>query len=170
MDCLIEAFIFVQERLKNNTHQMKTTLIEWSNINSGSYHLSGLEKMHKVLTEAFSRLGGKSKNHESKTFEVIDEKGNVSFQKTGNLLTIKKRWHKKHRILLCGHMDTVFTKDSAFQTVSELKNGYLNGPGVADMKGGLVVMLHALEAFEQTPFANNIGWQVIINADEEIGS
>lgn len=46
----------------------------------------------------------------------------------------------------------------------------LYGPGVADLKGGLVVMLKALEALEKSPWAENIGWEVLINPDEEIGS
>jgi len=46
----------------------------------------------------------------------------------------------------------------------------LHGPGVADAKGGLAVMLVALLAFEQSPLRNHVGWQVLINPDEEIGS
>jgi glutamate carboxypeptidase len=46
----------------------------------------------------------------------------------------------------------------------------MNGPGVADLKGGLVVMLTALQALERSPFAPGIGWEVLINPDEEVGS
>lgn len=46
----------------------------------------------------------------------------------------------------------------------------MRGPGAADMKGGLVIMLKALEAFDKSPFAEKIGWEVLINPDEEVGS
>jgi len=51
-----------------------------------------------------------------------------------------------------------------------LDENTLNGPGVTDLKGGLVVMLKALEAFEQFEGASQLGWQIILNPDEEIGS
>ncbi|MCG8439956.1 MAG: hydrolase, partial [Pseudomonadales bacterium] len=68
------------------------------------------------------------------------------------------------------HMDTVFSQSHPFQTPQFIDDNTLNGPGVTDMKGGLCVILHALKAFEQSSVANNIGWDVFINADEEIGS
>ncbi len=46
----------------------------------------------------------------------------------------------------------------------------LNGPGTADMKGGIAVMLAALTALEASPFAEKIGWEVVINSDEEVSS
>lgn len=157
--------------LEENSNLMQKTLIDWCHINSGSYNLAGLEMMHKVLAQSFKCLDAKIESHASSSFEVIDDFGKVSMQQTGNILTIKKRWQdSENKVLLCGHMDTVFGLNSDFQTVSQMKNGNLNGPGVADMKGGLLVMLYALKAFEISPVANNIGWQVVINADEEIGS
>ena len=170
MDEIIKEFNHSQQHLISSAKQMKSMVIDWANVNSGSYHLSGLVKMHSILAKAFSILDAEINSHESNAFEIIDEKSNLSLQKTGNILTIKKRWQSEKRILLCGHMDTVFGKDHAFQKVTEPQNGYLNGPGVADMKGGLVVILHALMAFEKTSFAEKLGWQVVINADEEIGS
>ena len=52
------------------------------------------------------------------------------------------------QLLFTGHMDTVFAADHAFQETRWLEDGVLNGPGVADMKGGLAVMLAALKAVE----------------------
>ena len=74
------------------------------------------------------------------------------------------------RILLTGHMDTVFPSDHAFQHQRWLDGETLNGPGVADMKGGIAVMLHALLAFEATAAASSLGYDVLINSDEETGS
>ena len=74
------------------------------------------------------------------------------------------------QILLTGHMDTVFAVDHPFQALTWLDAGTLGGPGVADMKSGIAVMLAALRAVEASPFAASIGYEVVINSDEEVGS
>ncbi len=67
-------------------------------------------------------------------------------------------------------MDTVFPADHAFQSATWLDDDTLNAPGAADMKGGIAVILHALIAFEASPEAAKVGYDVMINADEETGS
>jgi glutamate carboxypeptidase len=67
-------------------------------------------------------------------------------------------------------MDTVYGADHPFQSVRDLADGRVNGPGVADMKGGLAVMIAALQAFEDHPQASGTGYEVVINSDEEVGS
>jgi glutamate carboxypeptidase len=67
-------------------------------------------------------------------------------------------------------MDTVYGPQHPFQKCVMQDDGRLNGPGVADAKGGLVVMLYALQVLEQSAAASKIGWEVIINPDEEFGS
>ena len=74
------------------------------------------------------------------------------------------------QLLFTGHMDTVFGADHAFQATRWLEDGVLNGPGVADMKGGIAVMLAALKAVERSPAADRLGYEVVINSDEEVGS
>jgi glutamate carboxypeptidase len=74
------------------------------------------------------------------------------------------------QLLFTGHMDTVFAADHAFQESRWLEDGILNGPGVADMKGGLAVMLAALNAVERSKLSDRIGYEVVINSDEEVGS
>jgi glutamate carboxypeptidase len=74
------------------------------------------------------------------------------------------------QLLLTGHMDTVFAQDHAFQDTRWLEDGVLNGPGVADMKGGIAVMLAALKAVEQNAASDRFGYEVVINSDEEVGS
>jgi len=67
-------------------------------------------------------------------------------------------------------MDTVFPVEHSFQQIVELESGVLNGPGLADMKGGISVMLGALQLLEQSRYASRIGYDVMINSDEEVGS
>jgi glutamate carboxypeptidase len=67
-------------------------------------------------------------------------------------------------------MDTVYGADHSFQRLEWLGSKVLRGPGVADMKGGLAVLLAALEAVEASPEAARIGYEVVINSDEEVGS
>ncbi|HPR17702.1 MAG TPA: M20/M25/M40 family metallo-hydrolase, partial [Candidatus Cloacimonadota bacterium] len=66
--------------------------------------------------------------------------------------------------------ETQHRLDHPFQQVSWLDDDTINGPGTADMKGGLCVMLHALLAFEKTADADRLGYDVMINSDEETGS
>ena len=141
----------------------------WSAINSGSYNLEGLRTMRASLAEAFSALGGTAEVLPLAPITQINAAGETITIEMAEALTIRKRPEAKLQILLVGHMDTVFGPDHPFQTT--VNNGEtLNGPGVADLKGGLAVMLHALMALERSPWAENIGWQVLLNPDEEIGS
>ena len=76
------------------------------------------------------------------------------------------------RFLLVGHYDTVFEPADAFQRFREDPNDSARaiGPGVADMKGGLVVLLFALRALAETGDLDRASYTVLLNADEEIGS
>src|SRR3546814_8934288 len=74
------------------------------------------------------------------------------------------------QLLLTGHMDTVFAADHPFQSLQWREPGVLNGPGTADMKGGIAVILAALKAIEASPLAPRVGYDVMINSDEETGS
>ena len=96
--------------------------------------------------------------------------GNIQNVSCGKALLFTKRENAKRKILLGGHMDTVFEKASPFQKVTKADDGHLIGPGIIDMKGGLMVMLAALCAFEKSAAAKNLGWQVLITPDEEVGS
>jgi glutamate carboxypeptidase len=141
-----------------------------ANVNSGTFNLDGLKTVADCLTNEFSNLGGNLAMFESRPQFSINSMGNSEQQPLGDIIHITKRSQSEKKILLCIHMDTVYSKDHPFQRCQWLENGNLNGPGVADAKGGLIVMLYALKAFEQSPLAKNIGWEVLINPDEEIGS
>lgn len=142
----------------------------WSRINSGSYHLAGLRRMREALADNFHWLGGEMEVLPLKPITQINEKGEAVSVEMAEALTIRKRPDAPLQILLAGHMDTVYGQQHPFQEPVFESEKILNGPGVADLKGGLVVMLKALEAFEKSPWASKLGWQVLINPDEEIGS
>src|SRR3546814_15497719 len=67
-------------------------------------------------------------------------------------------------------MDTVFAADHPFQSLRWIEDGVLNGPGTADMKGGLAVILAALTALEDSPLAPRVGYDALITSDEETSS
>ncbi|MEL6212741.1 MAG: M20/M25/M40 family metallo-hydrolase, partial [Pseudomonadota bacterium] len=150
--------------------EMANQLRDWCAINSGSTNLSGLAEMHAALGEAFAALGGDIETVASEAHSIITPGGDAITQPAGDMLRLVKRPQAPVRVLLAGHMDTVFGADHPFQDQKLLDEDTLNAPGGADMKGGLLVLLYALKTIEQSPFADWIGYEVIINADEEIGS
>ncbi len=142
----------------------------WSRINSGSYNVEGVRAMREALSDNFHWLGGEQEVVPMAPLVTVDAKGDEVRLPIAEALTIRKRPNAPVQILLVGHMDTVYGPEHPFQTPVFLDENTLNGPGVADLKGGLVVMLKALEVLERSPWAANIGWQVVLNPDEEIGS
>ncbi len=85
-------------------------------------------------------------------------------------LMLTKRADAPLHIFLGGHLDTVFPSDHPFQTATRVDKDRMRGPGVADMKGGVLVMLQALLAFEELEESKKVGWEIFLNLDEEIGS
>lgn len=156
--------------LDQQAHAMESLLIEWSSINSGTFHRAGLLHQADALGKAFTPLKTKIERIPLPLYSILNEKAEALPQALGDLLVIRQHPKAPYRFLLCGHMDTVYPETSSFQKPHLKENGILVGPGVADMKGGLVVMLFALRALEKSSLAEHIGWDVLINPDEEIGS
>ena len=142
----------------------------WAAINTGTRNLAGLARQAELLADAFAALPGAVSLVEPAAVEAVDAAGVRTELAHGRHLVVTVRPGAARRILLTGHMDTVYPADSPFQAQRWAEDGVLNGPGVADMKGGLAVMLHALLAFEQTHDAARLGYDVLINSDEETGS
>lgn len=157
------------ETLDIDNETLAEQITQWSNINSGSFNVPGLERMAAVLTEAFSELQCEGSVMSLPPLKEIDKLGYAHTLDVGPLLRFWKRPKAPVQVLLTGHMDTVFGLEHSFQKAVRTEQ-MLNGPGVADMKGGLCILLHALRAFEKSPWAKNLGWEVLINPDEEIGS
>jgi glutamate carboxypeptidase len=143
----------------------------WSEINSGSRNLEGLATVGARLAGAFADLPGELRMVEAAPVDAIDEAGRSFEIEHGRNLHLTVRPDAPVQLLFTGHMDTVFGVDHPFQALKWLEPGkVLNGPGVADMKGGIAVMLAALKAVEASPLAAQLGYEVVINSDEEVGS
>ena len=145
-------------------------VLHWSAINSGTGHLTGLAKMADELAEAFAALPGEVELVDPAPVTAIDADGREVEVANGMHLVCRVRPEAGRRLILTGHMDTVFPKDHPFQANTWLDDEVVNGPGTADMKGGIAVMLHALMALERSDDAAKIGYDIMINADEETGS
>jgi len=149
---------------------MLDQVLAWAAVNSGSRNLGGLERMADLLADAFAALPGVLRLEEPAPVQSVDSAGKKTQLKHGRHLHLTVRPTAPVQMLFTGHMDTVFALDHPFQQTRWLEDGVLNGPGVADMKGGLAVMLAALKAVERSPAADRIGYEVVINSDEEVGS
>jgi glutamate carboxypeptidase len=149
---------------------MLDQVLEWSAVNSGSRNLEGLGRMAALLGDAFASLPGSVVLVDAAPVDAVDQSGRRIDLQHGRNLHLKVRPHAPVQLLLTGHMDTVFAADHPFQETRWLDDEILNGPGVADMKGGVAVMLAALKALEGNEAATNLGYEVIINSDEEVGS
>ena len=142
----------------------------WCAVNSGTYNLAGLKTMSGHFADAFSALPGELTLLDPDPVERIDVNGRIQPVEHGQHLRLSVRPAAPVQLLFTGHMDTVFPVEHPFQTLTWREPGVLNGPGVADMKGGIAVMLAALNAIEKHPIGQNIGYDVILNSDEETGS
>lgn len=156
--------------LDDQQDQMLAAIIELCNINSNTFNLTGLALVKEKLIGHFESLGGELNLIDTEPMISIDDNGRSVKQPLGEIIHIEKHPDAAKKIMLCIHMDTVYSEDDEFQRCQTTEGGQLNGPGVADAKGGLMVMLYALKALEQSPLAGKVGWEVIINPDEELGS
>ena len=149
---------------------MLDQVLEWSAVNSGSRNLVGLERIAGLLADAFSALPGNVALVPPAKVEIVDTSGKTAEVEHGKHLHLTVRPNAPVQLLLTGHMDTVYGVEHEFQETRWIEDGVLNGPGVADMKGGLAVMLAALKAVEHSALAERIGYEVVIDSDEEVGS
>lgn len=150
--------------------EMTALLESWANINSSTDNLDGLALMFAAIERAFDPFGDVMEAIPIPPSVRIDSNGIPVETPLGQVFYMQKYPKAPIRILLGGHMDTVYPLSNPFQKAELLDKNTMRGPGVSDMKGGLIVMLKALEALENSPFAGKLGWDVLITPDEEIGS
>jgi glutamate carboxypeptidase len=147
---------------------MREQVLDWTAINSATANLAGLNAMAGQLARAFAALPGGLTLAEPAPVEIVCAEGEPASIVHGCHLVVRVRPEAERRVLLTGHMDTVYAADDPFQASDWLDPNRLRGPGAADMKGGIALMLAGLLAFEASRPA--LGYDVLINSDEETGS
>lgn len=125
------------------------------NINSGTMNFEGVRRVGELFSNELKALG----------FETRWAAG-VNFNRAGHLIAVHKG-KKGKRILLIGHLDTVFEKDSPFQSFTMLNDSIMKGPGAADMKGGDVIIIVALQALRDAGLLNDMNIEIVMSGDEE---
>jgi glutamate carboxypeptidase len=124
------------------------------NINSGTMNFEGVHAVGAAFEAPLHALGF--------TTQWTD---GSSFDRAGHLVAHRPGTGKK--ILLIGHLDTVFEKDSPFQRYDRYDNNHARGPGTADMKGGIVVALLAMQALQAANALDKLDITFVLNGDEE---
>ena len=147
----------IKKAVEGSEKAMFDCLKRMVSIQSGSYNKVGIDRLGSLLYTYFSSLPVSIRT--------------VPQSQYGDHLIVRSNHQAgaKRGILLIGHMDTVFPSETSFNQYTE--NGqYGYGPGVIDMKGGLVVGLFALKCLEELGLLRNIPFTFLFNSDEEIGS
>ncbi|MCR9227026.1 MAG: M20/M25/M40 family metallo-hydrolase [Flavobacteriaceae bacterium] len=126
------------------------------NINSGTLNAKGVKEVGMVFKDAFDQIG-----FETNWIEMpaeMNRSGHLFAETTGN---------KGKKLLLIGHLDTVFEEDSPFQTFEMVNDSIAHAPGGNDMKGGDVIVLYALKALSDNGLLNDAQIIVAFTGDEE---
>ncbi|MDB6114808.1 MAG: cpg2 [Lacunisphaera sp.] len=159
--------------LPKRADDLRALLTKWCNQNSGSENLAGLAAMLELLHADFAKLPGaklERVNLEAGSSVPPDRRTNGPASLGAQALRVRVRPAAPLQIFLSGHYDTVYGPAHPFQKCDQPAPDKLRGPGTSDMKGGLVVMLAALQAFEKTPEAAKLGYEILLGPDEETGS
>jgi glutamate carboxypeptidase len=125
-------------------------------INSGTNNIAGVQAVGKIFREQYNKIG----------FETRWIDMPVQMKRGGHLFA-EHKGTKGKRLLLIGHLDTVFEPDSPFQKFERVDARYARGPGIIDMKGGNVVMLHALKALKASGALDSMHVVAVFTGDEE---
>ncbi|MFT5451623.1 MAG: glutamate carboxypeptidase [Enterobacterales bacterium] len=124
------------------------------NINSGTMNILGVKEVGAIFIEELNGIGFNT--------QWID---GSEFNRAGHLFA--SRGSRGIKLLLIGHLDTVFAMNSHFQQFEKLDGNKVKGPGITDMKGGDVVIIQALRALNKAGLLNDISIQVVMTGDEE---
>ncbi len=128
------------------------------NIDSGSYCVDGVNQIGEILSSLLV-----TEQFDIHTFPIPDR---------GNLITATKHLNGQGKLVILGHMDTVWPQGTVdkwkFQYSTDKKTA--TGPGVGDMKSGLVMALFAVRHLLSSGFDQLESIKFILVPDEELGS
>src|SRR5690606_24358308 len=142
------------------TNDEALTLLETVvNINSGTQNFAGVREVGRIFQQEFDALGFKT--------TWVD---GAPFNRAGHL--VAERPGPGPKLLLIGHLDTVFEADSPFQKMERVDapgegGRYARGPGIIDMKGGNVVIVQAMKALRDIGALDSMHIVVVFTGDEE---
>jgi glutamate carboxypeptidase len=129
-------------------------LIRAVNINSGTMNFAGVRQVGDVFAAQFDSLGF--------TTRWVD---GSAFGRAGHL--VAEHPGPGPKLLLIGHLDTVFPPESPFQKFERLDDSTARGPGIIDMKGGDVIVVYALRALKDAGLLDKMNIVVVFDGDEE---
>jgi len=141
----------IDKNLDANLKLLKTSV----NINSGTMNFEGVQEVGRLYQKELEALG----------FSAELTSGE-NYGRAGHLIA-KMDGKKGPKILMIGHLDTVFELDSPFQEYTMLNDSTIKGPGVADMKGGDVIIIMAMQALKDAGVLKDMAIEIIMTGDEE---
>ncbi|MFN3148440.1 hydrolase [Bremerella sp.] len=162
----------ILSRIQMQRDEMLSQLVKWAAINSGTSNLAGIRQLSDLVLDELRTFSDDAHAIAIEPQLFVNPHGDLRERSIGDVLLGTCRTGAPRQAILSIHLDTVYPADSPFQNVKQ-RGDLLHGPGVADAKGGLVVLLWALKAFEEYVDQTGditLGWRVILNCDEEIGS
>ena len=125
------------------------------NINSGTMNFEGVQKVGSLFQKELDKLGFKT--------ELTN---GDAYGRAGHLIATRKG-KKDPKFLMIGHLDTVFELDSPLQEYTMQNDSIMKGPGVADMKGGDVIIILAMQALSEAGLLDDMSIEIIMTGDEE---
>jgi glutamate carboxypeptidase len=164
----LELRVAIEERQP----ELEAQLADWVGRNTGSWNTAGLAAFAPLVGAELASLGFEVAIEPPAPLDYPDRKSAL----TGPLVRAERRAvvepERARSFLLLGHLDTVFEADSPFQALRIDPNDPARaiGPGVTDMKGGLVILLAALRALAESGDLGRCNVTVLLDSDEEIGS
>ncbi|MCJ7759496.1 MAG: M20/M25/M40 family metallo-hydrolase, partial [Gillisia sp.] len=145
----------IVKSVDNHTENAIKLLKEVVNINSGTMNFDGVKKVGELFKSELDKLGFKTQLTSGE-----------AYGRAGHLIATKEG-KKGPKFLLIGHIDTVFELESPFQEYTMLNDSIMNGPGVADMKGGDVIIILAMKALKKAGVLDDMSIEIIMTGDEE---
>lgn len=167
---MVDQYLTYLDSIDPKKDELTEQLVQWVNVHSGSDHLEGLKLMFNSLASAFESLEGEIEEIPLPPRKIMNKRGLMIEEQLGHALRITKRPDAEIQVLFGGHMDIALSRKQTLKKCLLKNTDTLVGRGSVDMKGGLLILLQALLCFEDSPFAERIGWEILITPDEEVGS
>jgi glutamate carboxypeptidase len=145
----------ILKTIEANNNEAIEFLKDVVNINSGTMNHDGVKEVGDVFGKAFEDIGFKSSWYD---MSQVNRSGHLFAETSGN---------KGKKLLLIGHLDTVFEENSPFQEFKMVNDSIAHAPGGNDMKGGNVIILYALKALKENGLLNDAQIIAAFTGDEE---